>query len=95
MCGSFEGGDDEEHLKFRNESIGVLDNVIKSFSVIVLDDLRDWIDRGKREGIAEAFGVASENENGRKVIDICVDNCVDNVVCVIHFLITRLFKGVY
>ena len=64
----------------------VLDGVSRRFRLIVLGDLNGWIGDQKRDGITGGFGVAGENENGRKVIDFCEERGM----CVILSLNTRV-----
>ena len=73
-------GNVEESTIFWDNLNDVLDGVSRSFRLIVLGDLNGWIGDQKRDGITGGFGVAGENENGRKVIDFCEERgmCVSN-----------------
>ena len=78
--GPSEGSDERECVNFWSDLNGVLDRVSGGFRVIVLGDLNGWIGDRKRDGIIGGFGVEGENENGRRVIDFCVERgmCVCN-----------------
>jgi hypothetical protein len=78
--GPSENSEEEEYMTFWNELNDVLDTVSLGFRMIVLGDLNGWIGDRKRDGVTGDFGVEGENENGKKVIDFCVDKgmCVCN-----------------
>lgn len=61
-----------ENVTFWNKFNEVMDRGSRGFKVIVLGDMRCWIDDEKKEGIKGAFGNVDGNDNGRKVINFCL-----------------------
>ena len=65
----------------------------------LLGDLNGWIGNRMRAGITGAFGVTGENENGRRVVEFCVERgCMwvthtsNTRVCISHKYI-RVTRG--
>ena len=56
----------------------------------ILGDLNRWIEDRTRAGIAGAFGVSGENDNGRKVLEFYAEKglCVGNT----YFKLKGLYK---
>ena len=48
----------------------------------ILGDLNGWIGDGITGGITGAFGVSGENDNGRRVVELCAEKrlCVGNII---------------
>ena len=73
-------GDGEERDRFWNDMDRTPDSIGNGYRLCILGDLNGWIGNRTRVGIADAFGVPEEYDNGRRVVDICVERglCVDN-----------------
>lgn len=63
---------------FLNNLNGILDRVSRGFRVNVLGYMNGWI--GNWKSITGAFGIERENENGRKVIDFCMDRVIISLI---------------
>ena len=52
---------------------------------MILGDLNGWIGNRTRPDIIDAFGVAGENGNGRKLVEFCVERGL----CVVTHILTQ------
>ena len=78
-CGHNEGID-EERKRFWNDLDMNVDRVVYGYRFCVQGNLNGWIGDRVRAGITVASGVSGENENGRRVVEFCVERglCVGN-----------------
>ena len=51
--------------------VRILDKVSNGYILYILRDLNGWIGDGARASITDAFGIPGENDNGRKVMELC------------------------
>ena len=74
-------GDSEEMVRFWNGMDKTLDNVGNAYRLCILRDLNGWTGDRTRADITGAFGVAGENENGRRGVDVWAKRglCVGNI----------------
>ena len=58
-----------------------LDTVGNGYTLCILGDLGGWIRDRTKAGITGAFKVPRENDNGRRVVEICVQRglCIGNI----------------
>ena len=57
--------------RFWNDLGMVVDKVGNGYRLCMLGYLNEWIGNRVRAGIIGTFGVPGENENGRRVVDLC------------------------
>ena len=57
----------------------------------MLEDLNGWLGDRLRVGITGEFGVPGENDNGRKAIDLCIENGL-SVIYNTYFKLKNLLK---
>ena len=90
-------GDVEERDRFWNDMDRILDRVQNGDRLCILGDLNRWIGDKTRTGIIGAFGVPGENDNSRRVVELCAERglCVCNTYFKHRSLhkYTRLGKG--
>ena len=82
-------GDVEERERFWNELDRVLERVVNGHWLCVLGDLKGWIEISMKVGIICGFGVPGENDNGKKLIDFCVETVC---VWIKHTLSTSMLR---
>ena len=59
--------------KFWNDIDKAVDRVSNRYRLCVQGDLNRWVRDGLMAGMTGGFGVPGENDNGRRVIGICVE----------------------
>ena len=57
--------------RVKKEMDRTLDSVGNGYRLCNLGDLHGWIGDRTRAGITGAFGVPGENNNGRRVVELC------------------------
>ena len=68
----------------------ILDRVWNKYRLCILGDVSGWIGGRTTAGITSAFGVLGENDNDRRVVELCAERelCVGNT----HFKHRSLHK---
>ena len=58
----------------------ILDRISNAYRLCILGDLKGWITDRMRVSITGDFGVQEENDNGKKVVEFCLERelCVGN-----------------
>ena len=65
----------EERERFWNDMDRIVDRVGNWYKLSVMGDLNGSIGYRVRTSITGAFGVPGENDNGRRVVELCVELC--------------------
>ena len=66
-------GDGKERDRFWNDLDRIVDRVGNGYRLCILGNLKGWIGDRVRAGIIGVFRVPGENDNGRRVINFCVE----------------------
>ena len=64
---------EEERDEFWNELAMCVDGLSRRNYVVVLGDLNARVGAGEVEGVVGRYGVPGENENGERLLDMCVE----------------------
>ena len=58
---------------FWNDMDRTLDSIGNGYRLFILEDLNGWIGDRTRSGMTGSFRVPGENDNGRRVVEFCVE----------------------
>ena len=72
-CGPGCERSEEERDEFWNELTRCVDGLSTRNYVVVLGDLNARVGDGEGEGVVGKYGVTGENESGKRLLDMCVE----------------------